>query len=604
MLSADINRLKKWRTGYSGFCTAEQTERSPIMSTQRPGTLRPSEVGIDYHGQLSSFYGIFIVSSLMFDGRPVAAILDLLAEAVPSLGTCRAETVYWLLDGTLLDVRDPSRPLSSDLDAAVAANVSIDREIALPDSDWRYAITLRTMNAITGVLVVRAPSPASCHELFLLKLLGQQAAAAMASADLVDGERRQRLTLEALSDEQSKTIDRLARDVSELERREHIHQELTAVLMSGSGEAGIAETLYQLTSLAVSVEDRFGNLRASSPGPSPSTYRPFGGTNRDELIRHAARKGQYSRHRNQIFALIRPKTELLGVAVLHDPDCRADDLDVFALHYAASVLGMELSHQRLLAETELRLRGELVDDLLAGTDNPSAYSRAEALGYNLRMPHRVTVMQWKAEVDSEHLCRSASRWATAAGLHPLCARRPPMAVLLTEDVPDPASLHRAISAAVGSTAGWIGIGSPARSPSELPRSFSEAQRALRIQRASVGQYGVRRFDDLGVCRILDPTHSGPEVRGFLSEWLGPLIAYDRDRNTDLVTTLARYLDSGGNYDHTARALNIHRSTLRYRLGRIRDISGHDLQDVDTRLNLHLATRVFGMIESTDVIQVC
>jgi DNA-binding PucR family transcriptional regulator len=43
--------------------------------------------------------------------------------------------------------------------------------------------------------------------------------------------------------------------------------------------------------------------------------------------------------------------------------------------------------------------------------------------------------------------------------------------------------------------------------------------------------------------------------------------------------------------------------LRYRLGRIRDISGHDLQHVDTRLNLHLATRVFGMIETTDVIQV-
>jgi sugar diacid utilization regulator len=58
------------------------------------------------------------------------------------------------------------------------------------------------------------------------------------------------------------------------------------------------------------------------------------------------------------------------------------------------------------------------------------------------------------------------------------------------------------------------------------------------------------------------------------------------------------------YCGSSYALNIHRSTLRYRLGRIRDISGHDLQDVDTRLNLHLATRVFGMIETTDVMQVC
>jgi DNA-binding PucR family transcriptional regulator len=114
---------------------------------------------------------------------------------------------------------------------------------------------------------------------------------------------------------------------------------------------------------------------------------------------------------------------------------------------------------------------------------------------------------------------------------------------------------------------------------------------------------VRRFDDLGVCRILDPTHSGPEVRQFLAQWLGPLVAYDHEKNTELLSTLARYLDSGGNYDQTSGALNIHRSTLRYRLGRIRDISGHDLQDVETRLNLHLATRVFEMVEITDVVDV-
>lgn len=450
------------------------------MSTQGPRTLRPSEVGIECQGQLSSFYGIFILSSLMFDGRPADAILDLAAEAVPSLGTCRADAVYRVRDGSLLDIGDPSRPLDSGRDAEVAANVSIDREIALPDSVWRYAITLRNMTGVTGVLVVRAPSPASCHELFLLKLLAQQAAAAMASAELVEQERRHRVTLEALAGDQAETIDLLARNVSELERREQIRKALTAASVSGSGEAGIAQTLHELTSLATSLEDKFGNLRAWSPGPRPMAYRPLGGTNREELIRHAAANGQHSRHRNHVFGLIRPKADLLGVVVLHDPDCRADDLDVFALQYAAAVLGVELSHKRLLAETELRLRGELVDDLLAGTDNASAYSRAEALGHNLRMPHRVTVVQWKSEADSEHRARSASRWANTAGLHLLCARRPPMTVLISEDVPDPASLHRAISATVGSSAGWIGIGSPAQSPSQLPRSFAEARRALRI----------------------------------------------------------------------------------------------------------------------------
>jgi DNA-binding PucR family transcriptional regulator len=75
------------------------------------------------------------------------------------------------------------------------------------------------------------------------------------------------------------------------------------------------------------------------------------------------------------------------------------------------------------------------------------------------------------------------------------------------------------------------------------------------------------------------------------DWLGPLLSYDRKKNADLVTTLSHYLDCGGNYDDAAQSLTIHRSTLRYRLGRIRDISGRDLQDVEDRLNLHLATRI-------------
>jgi DNA-binding PucR family transcriptional regulator len=54
--------------------------------------------------------------------------------------------------------------------------------------------------------------------------------------------------------------------------------------------------------------------------------------------------------------------------------------------------------------------------------------------------------------------------------------------------------------------------------------------------------------------------------------------------------LGRFLDLGGNYDATSTAVAVHRSTLRYRLQRIRDISGRDLNDPDVRFNLQLATR--------------
>jgi DNA-binding PucR family transcriptional regulator len=59
-----------------------------------------------------------------------------------------------------------------------------------------------------------------------------------------------------------------------------------------------------------------------------------------------------------------------------------------------------------------------------------------------------------------------------------------------------------------------------------------------------------------------------------------------------VPTLTAFLDLGQAYEPTCTAVAIHRSTLKYRLQRIREISGHDLSDPDTRFNLQLATRAW------------
>jgi sugar diacid utilization regulator len=434
------------------------------------------------------------------------------------------------------------------------------------------------------VLVIRADVAPSDEDLFLLRALAQQAAAAMTSADLLEKER-------ALIEERQRVIHRLSETVSELKRQDQIHATLTAVSGSGAGVQGIADALRELTSLNVIVEDVFGNPRAWSGGVEPDPHRPIGGDNREETLRRAAAHGTPQRDGNQIFWLIRQKANILGVVLLHDPKRVADRLDTVALEHAATVLALEFGHHRVLAETELRLRRDLVEDLLAGTDDESACMRAEALGHNLRVPNTVTILHWQRGVSGDVIATAARRWAANARMHALAVRRPAVTVLLTDGVPEPSSLYRAVAADVTSDQGSIGIGSAAVTPSDLPRSFAEAQRALQVQRESMSPYGGRRFEDLGLYRILDRASDRPEVHDFVMDWLGPLLSYDRKKNADLVTTLSHYLDCGGNYDDAAQSLTIHRSTLRYRLGRIRDISGRDLQDVEDRLNLHLATRI-------------
>jgi DNA-binding PucR family transcriptional regulator len=102
--------------------------------------------------------------------------------------------------------------------------------------------------------------------------------------------------------------------------------------------------------------------------------------------------------------------------------------------------------------------------------------------------------------------------------------------------------------------------------------------------------GVTVFDDLGVFRLLAEIQDRSAIERYVRTWLGALIDYDTRHSGSLVETLGRYLDLGGSYGATSTAVAVHRSTLRYRLQRIRDISGRDLNDPDVRFNLQLATR--------------
>jgi sugar diacid utilization regulator len=543
-------------------------------------------------------YAFLVVSSLMFDGRGPNDILELAADSVPSLSRSTTDAAYRIIAGSLADSRDPGRPLANELDTVVAENFGVDREIGLADGIWRYALALRALRGITGVLVVRAATAPSPDELFLLKALAQQTAAAMIGAALMERERDQQPRLLHLIEERDETIEHLARVVSDLERHERIHEALIALSAAGAGEEGIAAKLHELTSLAVGVEDAFGNLRAWAGTPEPSDYRCIGGVNREEVLRSAAASAQPAREGGRLFSVVRSRGDVLGVLMLFDPDGHAGTLDNFTLDYGATVLALELSHRRELAQAELRRRRDLIEDLLIGTDNESAYARAEALQHNLRSPHCVAVLHWE-NTDSGLVAKAVAHWAKRMGRDCLVARRHATTIVVGAGELDHADLYRAISADVSSNRGSIGVGSLVDIPCALPQSLSEAQRAFKIKRASPAPYGSRRFEDLGVYRILESGDGRPEVRGFVQEWLGALLDYDRTKHAELVKTLAHYLDCGGNYDLTAQSLQIHRSTLRYRLSRIRDITGRDLHNVDTRLNLHLATRVLDVLGGTD-----
>lgn len=112
-----------------------------------------------------------------------------------------------------------------------------------------------------------------------------------------------------------------------------------------------------------------------------------------------------------------------------------------------------------------------------------------------------------------------------------------------------------------------------------------------------GSEQVTIFDDLGVYKVLATANDTSAMERFVAEWLGGLIDYDGIHGTQLVLTLSKYLDCGGNYDASALALSVHRSTLKYRLRRIRQVSGHDIGHPDVQFNLQVATRAWRTLQA-------
>lgn len=520
----------------------------------------------------------------------------------------------------------PAEAVAADMVAADRLDRRIDalngrsRHLHEPGVPWARAIALRYRDHCLGYLVVRSLTTPSAEETALTDLLAQQTGIALAH---LTGHRAEPARVESESmpgigdlpetgnlpgTEGGSPTPGLAATVSALALRLAIQDALSRAAVSGRGEQGILQALHDHTGFAALTEDRFGNTRAwagprrGEPQTGPSSGpRPESDTRcRDALIHDARRRPGTVRDRDRLIVPIEMAGDLLGVVALVDPDRRAAETDTSALEQAALVLAPQLAHERRLAELEPQLRRDLVYRLISGAATDDVFTQAAALGHDLHRPHKVAVLEWPGTAETAALGDAVVRAAGRLRRDVLVGSRGETTVVLVadEDRRDPGSeLHRALSDELGTGAGTIGVGGHCDVFTDLPHSYDEAVRALTVRRRSQDPYGSTGFEELGLCRMMGTGDGEREADRFVREWLGRLLDYDARHHTELVTTLSRYLESGGSYDTTSETLLIHRSTVRYRLQRIREITGHNLSDVETRLNLHVATRIRNVLDA-------
>ncbi|MET8711692.1 GAF domain-containing protein [Streptomyces sp. NPDC004735] len=449
---------------------------------------------------------------------------------------------------------------------------------------------------VIGVLFAadRAARVFSPDEVALLCSLAAHAAIAIDTARALDDTRTALAELAGANAELAEANAAVRAHSAAMQRAEEAHDRLTDLVLRGGDVKDVALSVAGLLDSPLTIHDPGGRplaaVRPDGTGFAADSMDAGWLAGTAEESRHGAR----AVHRDgRWICAVLAGHELLASLVLHRPD-RLDDSDRRLYERAAVVTGLLLLLRRTVAETENRIRGELISDLLGDPERDPAglAERGRRLGIDLDRPHVLLVAEAAAR---EKLGGAAMRYLFGGDIHGVSAEHAGTVVLLIDcegSGTTPGDAARAAATQLGhlvqAPVTVAGTG-PARGARELAGAYAEAARCLRAMRV-LGREGEGAcVDELGFLGVV--LGNAKDVDGFVTAVLGPLLRYDERRGTQLVRTLRAYFGAGGSLIRAKDELHVHVNTVVQRLDRIQVLLGRDWNEPDRALELQLALRL-------------
>ncbi|MFE2480904.1 PucR family transcriptional regulator ligand-binding domain-containing protein [Streptomyces sp. NRRL F-2747] len=137
----------------------------------------------------------------------------------------------------------------------------------------------------------------------------------------------------------------------------------------------------------------------------------------------------------------------------------------------------------------------------------------------------------------------------------------------------------------------LGVSAAVHSAEGLRGALEEARHARRVAAARPGRVCAAGHHELASHVLLLPFVPDDVRRAFTARLLDPLRDYDRRHRAELIPTLEAFLDCDGSWTRCATRLHLHVNTLRYRVGRIEQLTGRDLSRLEDKLDFFLALRM-------------
>ncbi|TGN75722.1 GAF domain-containing protein [Streptomyces bauhiniae] len=436
---------------------------------------------------------------------------------------------------------------------------------------------------VIGVLFA-ADRRARVFEREQIALLGSFAALAAAAIDTTNLLTGTQAALAGLERANEVIQDRSA----VIERASEVHDRLAELVLRGGGVHDVAAAVAEVLD---------GAVEFTETGTTPA-----------EALEASRAEGHAVRHGPDWIAAVAAGEEVFGALVLHGhPDL--DPVDQRTLERAAMVTSLLLLARRSAAEAERRVRGELLDDLLDARDRDPRLlrERAARLDADLDATHAVLATRLdapSADADEEAAARRRL-WSAASHLattrHGLAATRDGGTVLLLPLGPGDTATELARRTArelgtavrqpvtVGASAPVTGLAARA---DQVAAAYAEGRRCLdALHLLGRGGDGAAA-EDFGFLGLL--LAGDRDIGGFVERTIGPLVAYDARRGTDLLRTLDAYFAAAMSPARTKDVLHVHVNTVAQRLERVGRLLGDDWQTPSRVLEIQLALRLHGL----------
>lgn len=279
----------------------------------------------------------------------------------------------------------------------------------------------------------------------------------------------------------------------------------------------------------------------------------------------------------------------------------------------ARVAGAEaaplLAHQLLVREgvdqSTIALRQDLFLDLLDGRQVDRALERAGKLGHDLREPHVPLVLSPLVSTGDSSctltrlptIVTELVREGNLTRTEPLVGTTDSVAIAFVPgDVRGGITqLAKALKDRVSERGieVRIAVGPVCANVDDYRGAVEKAMWVVDVLELTGQSRRVARYDDLGVYGLLFDRGQAAQLEEFVTRWIGPLVEYDNQHRAELTKTLQSYFEHGSMAE-TAHALHVHISTLKYRVKRIEEILGVELDDTEVAFNLQLATKILAV----------